>query len=157
MLLQVDAEMEPLQEALRQELAAGSDTRCGCGDMVRTRGARKALAISVVVGGLQRLAGLSAVIAYTSTTLPKEQAYLGSLLIGAVLFLASFGPLFLMDRLGRRPLLLLSSIVVAVTMTSNGLFYHFKSGAYRKGSDIRKSRYVGNFGEGLMEVLFFFF
>lgn len=36
-----------------------------------------------------------------------------------------------MDRLGRRPLLFLSSIVVALTMTSNGLFYHFKSGQYQ--------------------------
>lgn len=74
---------------------------------------------------LQRLSGLSAVIAYTSTTLPENLANFGPAIIGAVLFVASFAPLLLMDRLGRRPLLILSSIVVAASMTSNGLYFHF--------------------------------
>lgn len=93
--------------------------------MVRTRGARRALAVAVVVGALQRLAGLSAVIAYTSTTLPADLRALGPVLVSSVLLLASFGPLLLMDRLGRRPLLIASSAVVAASMASNGLYYHF--------------------------------
>ncbi|KAJ1525744.1 hypothetical protein ONE63_008952 [Megalurothrips usitatus] len=121
----VAAELVPLEEALSADLALGSDTQLGCGNMLRTRGARRALFISVVVGALQRLSGLSAVIAYTSSTLPKDMAELGPMLIGAVLFLASFGPLVLMDRLGRRPLLILSSIVVAASMASNGFYFQF--------------------------------
>lgn len=118
-------ELVPLEEALRADLALGSDTQCGCWGMVATTGARKALAIAVVIGALQRLSGLSAIIAYTSTTLPKNLETLGPVLIGAVLFLASFGPLVLMDRLGRRPLLIMSSIVVAASMVSNGIYYQF--------------------------------
>ncbi|XP_052123000.1 facilitated trehalose transporter Tret1-2 homolog isoform X1 [Frankliniella occidentalis] len=121
----VAGELVPLEESMRADLALGSDLQCGCVGMVRTGGARKALLIAVVVGALQRLSGLSAVIAYTSTTLPENLANFGPAIIGAVLFVASFAPLLLMDRLGRRPLLILSSIVVAASMTSNGLYFHF--------------------------------
>lgn len=121
-------ELVPLEEALRADLALGSDTQCGCWSMVATKGARKAMVIAVVIGALQRLSGLSAIIAYTSTTLPKSLQTLGPVLIGAVLFLASFGPLVLMDRLGRRPLLIMSSIVVAASMVSNGIYFQFLDG-----------------------------
>ncbi|KAK3929940.1 Facilitated trehalose transporter Tret1 [Frankliniella fusca] len=110
----VSAELAPMEEALAGELGAlgGGDLHCGCAGMVRTSGARRALLIAVVVGALQRLSGFSAVIAYTSTTLPRSLQSLGPVIIGGVLVVASLAPLVLMDRLGRRPLLILSSLVV---------------------------------------------
>lgn len=143
----VSAELVPLEEALRADLALGSDTQCGCWSMVGTRGARKALAIAVAIGALQRLSGLSAIIAYTSTTLPKKLETLGPVLIGAVLFVASFGPLVLMDRLGRRPLLIMSSVVVAASMASNGVYYQFLDGDAGGGNATSTDAGLGGEGE----------
>ncbi|CAH7687666.1 general substrate transporter [Phakopsora pachyrhizi] len=66
----------------------------------------------------QQLSGINAVLYYSTSimksVLPTQAIYI-SLFITAINLLMTFPPLFLIDRLGRRPLLLISSTMMALS------------------------------------------
>jgi MFS family permease len=74
---------------------------------------RRSLVIAVVLAAVQQLSGINAVLAYVPTVMEKaglsaSNSILASVLVGIVNVAATVVALPLVDRLGRRPLLLLS-------------------------------------------------
>ncbi|MBI4873097.1 MAG: sugar porter family MFS transporter [Acidobacteria bacterium] len=90
-------------------------------------GMRRALGIGVALAILQQITGINTVLFYGSIIFRErvgghtESAAIGAnVFIGAVNFLATIVALWLIDRTGRRPLLMLSSGVMAVCQLALG-------------------------------------
>jgi len=126
-----DVSSELAELASEARVSAGTGyCECGVAEMFATKAVRKALCLSTILGALQRMAGLSAIVAYTSGTLPPSFSALSAdqyvMLMGGILLCGSVAPLFLMDRLGRRPLLFLSCTAIFWAMLLSGAYYHIR-------------------------------
>lgn len=90
-------------------------------------GFRRALAVAVALAVLQQITGINTVLFYGSLIFREkvgghsETAAIGAnVIIGLVNFLATIVALSVIDKLGRRPLLMLSSAVMAVCQFALG-------------------------------------
>jgi hypothetical protein len=88
--------------------------------------------ISLVLIIAQQLSGVNAVLFYTQEIFEAAGANgmspeISSIIIGLVIFLSSFGTLFLSDRLGRRLLILISLLGVFFTHLAFGIFFYLQS------------------------------
>ncbi|KAF6202771.1 hypothetical protein GE061_003173 [Apolygus lucorum] len=97
-------------------------------DLIKTPGNRKGLLIVEVLALVQRMSGISALMAYTSTTLPDRNIGILTvndcvLVMGGIWVLSVFIATFLVDKLGRKPLLLISSLGCALSMFTAGLWF----------------------------------
>lgn len=128
----VAAELGEMTRALelqqqQQAKQGGASVR----DIVSSRGPRKALIIVVSLQVLKELSGNSAVVAYAASTLqkgtgsPYSDEYV--IAMGVVMFLATMACTQLVDRAGRRPLLLLSCAMSAAALSTAGLFFFLKN------------------------------
>lgn len=97
-------------------------------DLLSTAGNRRATLIVMVISAFQRLCGISPLLAYSSTTLPPHDGFLGPaeciIVFGCVLTAANFLATPLVDRLGRRPLLLFSGAGCGVVTGISAVFYY---------------------------------
>ncbi|CAK7243255.1 MAG: hypothetical protein STHCBS139747_004771 [Sporothrix thermara] len=91
---------------------------------------RKRLLIACGLQSMQQLGGCNAIIYYSSTLFSQSvgfDAHMSALMSGFLqtwFFVASFIPWFLIDRIGRRPLLLsMISVMAAVMIVQTGLIY----------------------------------
>lgn len=92
---------------------------------------RRRFLISCGIQAFQQLGGINAIIYFSSTLFQNSigmSPHLSALMSGFLqtwLFIASFIPWFLLDRVGRRPLLLSMIAVMAAVMTvQTGLIYN---------------------------------
>ncbi|KAH9427130.1 hypothetical protein MCOR02_012456, partial [Pyricularia oryzae] len=95
---------------------------------------RRRLLIACAIQSFQQLGGINAVIYYASTLFQHSigfDAHMSSLMSGFLqtwFFLASFIPWFLIDRVGRRPLLLsMISVMAAVMAIQAALIYQVQN------------------------------
>lgn len=96
--------------------------------MIHSKGTRKAFIIVEVLSLFQRLSGVSAVVGYASMTLPEMS--IGAIttmdmigFIATIWFSSALIHPFLIDRFGRKPLLVISSIGVAVSMLFASIYW----------------------------------
>lgn len=98
-------------------------------DLVKTVGNRKALLIVMVLSSFQRLSGVSPLLAYTTVTLPATgggvQRDLYMIIFGVTMVIGNFLGTPLIDKLGRKPLLLASCLGCAVVTGISGVFYYW--------------------------------
>lgn len=100
-------------------------------DLVATSGNRKALLIISMLAFFQRSSGISPTLAYSTIVMPEtgggltRKTYM--IIFSALLILANFLALPLVDRMGRKPLLLISSISTAVCTLVTGVYYQLDS------------------------------
>ncbi|CAB0004164.1 unnamed protein product, partial [Nesidiocoris tenuis] len=94
----------------------------------KSRGNRKAVIIVEVLGICQRMAGISAVIAFTAITLPDQN--IGMLtpdgcvaIIFGVGMLSMIGVIYYVDRFGRVPLLIISCTGCCISMLTACVWY----------------------------------
>ncbi|KAK6436736.1 hypothetical protein LTR95_007070 [Oleoguttula sp. CCFEE 5521] len=113
--------------ALETAAGAGSWTDLFRSDVVHTR---RRFLIACGIQIFQQLGGINALIYYANTLFQSSlgfDANLSGLMAGFLntwFFLASFIPWFLIDRIGRRPLLLsMISVMAAVMVVQCGLIY----------------------------------
>jgi MFS family permease len=95
--------------------------------------ARPALVIAVVLAGLQQLSGINAVIPYASTIMQRtglgaSNSILASVGIGVANAIATGFAVRLVDRRGRRPLLLASAAGAGVSLALLGLTFEVSLG-----------------------------
>ncbi|XP_066909600.1 facilitated trehalose transporter Tret1 [Halyomorpha halys] len=121
---EVKEELETLENVVTEEMRNKKRLK----DLVETKGNRKALLVVEALAIFQRMSGISALMAYTSTTLPKAGA--GSLspndcviVMGLVWVVSVFVATVLVDSLGRKPLLLTSSIGCCMALFAAGLWF----------------------------------
>lgn len=100
-------------------------------DIFKTRGTTKALIISVMLVVFQQLCGINIVLFYaqdifstSGTTLSEE---IPPMIIGGVQFASSFVTPILVDRLGRKILLLISAAGMCVSETALGIYMFLDS------------------------------
>ncbi|KAG5311729.1 TRET1 protein, partial [Acromyrmex insinuator] len=122
-----EAQREAEQAALRKSTIF---------DLVRTPAARKALLASL--GGMffQQLSGINAVIFYTVTifqasgsSMPPDVA---SIIVAIVQMITTVVAAMIVDRAGRKPLLIFSSSVMLISLVALGLYFNTKM----TGSDV---------------------
>jgi hypothetical protein len=99
--------------------------------------------IACAIQIFQQLGGINAIIYYSGTLFEKSlgfSAHMSSLMSGFLqtwFFVASFIPWFLIDRIGRRPLLLsMVSVMAAVMVVQTALIYQVQNStamAYQSG------------------------
>ncbi|XP_014257428.1 facilitated trehalose transporter Tret1-like [Cimex lectularius] len=120
----VDEELCRIQNAVEQQMCTKGTIK----DLFATRGNRKAVIIVGVLSILQRCSGIGAMIAYTSVTLPKDA--LGPIgqnecviILGVVWVVSTFISSLIVDKVGRKSLLIISSIGCGLATFLVGLWF----------------------------------
>jgi sugar porter (SP) family MFS transporter len=127
-----ETEAERLVHDLRS--AAEPQERGGLRTLLRSRAA-PALLIGVTLAAVQQFSGINAVIAYAPsimerTGLSASNAILYSIAIGVANVAATLAALRLVDRRGRRPLLLASTAGTFVSLALLGVTFEVSLGAW---------------------------
>jgi SP family facilitated glucose transporter-like MFS transporter 8 len=125
-------ELQELEEDIRESTQEQASIR----DLVSSSGTRKALVISLGLMLFQQLSGVNAVIFYSvdifdaagSTLDPKVAA----IIVGVVQVVVTYAASAMVDRAGRRVLLLLSASIMALCLAILGLYFFLKN----KGDDV---------------------
>ncbi len=86
------------------------------------------IAIAVLVMMFQQLSGINAIIYYApkvfmSAGLPVENALFATVLVGVVNLLSTILGLLLLDKLGRRPLIIFGSILMAIALITAAFIF----------------------------------
>ncbi|GAA4191683.1 sugar porter family MFS transporter [Gryllotalpicola kribbensis] len=120
--VEADTETNEISLSLRQEKAVRFR------DLFASRGVRRGIVIGVVVAATNQLAGVNAILYYAPTMLKQagfgdSSAILSSVGIGGAFLLFTLIGLLLVDVLGRRPLLIGGTIIVAVALSAIGALY----------------------------------
>ncbi|BES98434.1 facilitated trehalose transporter Tret1-like [Nesidiocoris tenuis] len=108
---------QKVKEELKSIMAAVDEEKSQKGswrDLFGTREGRKAFIIVQIVGMVEMMSGLTTILVYCSQTFAKTSGDASladdiTLAMGGILFLVNVLELFLVERYGRRPLLLISS------------------------------------------------
>lgn len=118
--------------AVEKAIGVGSWKDLLKNDKVQTQ---RRLLIACAIQIFQQLGGINAIIYYSGTLFEKSigfSAHMSSLMSGFLqtwFFIASFIPWFLIDRIGRRPLLLsMISVMAAVMIVQSALIYQVEKG-----------------------------
>ncbi|KAF4334422.1 sugar transporter STL1 [Fusarium beomiforme] len=132
-----DPDVQVLHSVITQTVAY--ETSIGSGswkDLLKEDSikSRRRLLLACGIQGFQQLGGINAIIYYSSTLFEKSvgfSAHMSALMSGFLqtwFFVASFIPWVLIDRIGRRPLLLSMISVMAATMAVQaGLIYQVQN------------------------------
>ncbi|KAK0181950.1 hypothetical protein PV327_000127 [Microctonus hyperodae] len=125
-------------------------------ELIRTRGNRRALIILLGLKATQQFSGHMAVVAYTQeifshsgSTLPPAQAVV---ILGVFQLVAGFMAAGLVDRLGRRILMLVSGLSSAVALVAVGVFFYLKYYLHADVSSITWLPIVALIAYDVMEV-----
>jgi SP family arabinose:H+ symporter-like MFS transporter len=105
-------EIQAIEEALRQEEGRWSE--------LLTSGYRRALTIGVLLAILCQLSGINAIIYYApsifqSVGFGTDAAFTQTVIVGAVNLAFTLAAIWLIDRLGRRPLLIVGTVLQVIS------------------------------------------
>ncbi|RLU24896.1 hypothetical protein DMN91_002987 [Ooceraea biroi] len=123
-------------EEMQREAEQAASRKSSVFDLIRTPAARKALLASL--GGMlfQQLSGINAVIFYTVTIFEASgssiPANIASIIVALVQVVMSAVAALIVDRAGRKPLLMFSSGVMSVSLIALGLYFNLQA----KGNDV---------------------
>nr|BAQ02373.1 sugar transporter [Nilaparvata lugens] len=121
----VKEEMDAAEALVKKEMESKTDWM----ELLRTKGNRRSSLAVFTLAALQRLGGISSLLAYSSTTLPEEGGgFIGGpeqcvIYFGIFLTVGNFLSMSLLDILGRKPLLLVSNVIMAFVLYASGIFY----------------------------------
>jgi len=123
----VESEMKEIQEALQEEEGRWSE--------LFTTGYSRALVIGTALAVFSQLSGINAIIYFApeifrTAGATRDSAFMQTVVIGVVNFLFTFVALWFIDRAGRKPLLIIGTLVQALSLTLVGIMFEFSiSGA----------------------------
>ena len=122
----IGAEMK----AMRDQVEHGSGTKATAMDLFSHEN-RWPFAMAMMVMLLQQLSGINAVIFYTTDIFEDAgssiESDLATIIVGLVQMVSTFAAVVLVDRLGRKVLLLLSDAVMAVCLLALGVYFYMES------------------------------
>ena len=103
-------------------------------DLFKRKGLRKGIIVILGTIILQQFAGINAVLAYMQTIFDAAgnglAPEISTIIIGVIQTLATVATGFLVERLGRRLLLLASALGSSVSLIALGLFFHLKTNGF---------------------------
>ncbi|XP_022174205.1 facilitated trehalose transporter Tret1-like [Myzus persicae] len=119
----VAAELRLMEANVRKDMEHGSSL----GELFTNRNNFRALAVVVVACAGQRAGGISSLTAYSALILPEPSPILGKfefiIAFAVVLVVVNFVGLALVDRVGRKPLLIASEAGLGVITFVFGVYY----------------------------------
>lgn len=123
----INLELYNMKQDVEKEMKLSDDFM----DIISTPANRRSLLIVQIVAVADVISGMSAVLPYASTTFARTEG--GSLspispdectlLLGVLVFLSTFPTAFLVDKTGRRPLLLVSCFGSGIAQLISGTFF----------------------------------
>lgn len=123
---QVEKELLEITRNVEESFA----NKATIGDLFRTRGVCKALFVSIGLVFFQQVFGINVVLSYmqtifaaTGSSIPDD---LSTIIMGIVQVCAVVMAALLIDRLGRRLLLLVSAVGSGLAQTSMGVYFYLK-------------------------------
>lgn len=126
-------EYDPSEEikAIEEQIAKEAQGSGFC-ETMKSKASKKATLICFVLMFYQQLSGINAVVFYTKEIFIESGSELPPhwcvVIIGVIQIFASFIPIWLMDKLGRKILLMTSCALMGVSSFSLGLFFTLKDG-----------------------------
>ncbi|XP_075986382.1 facilitated trehalose transporter Tret1-like [Anticarsia gemmatalis] len=131
------SEAQANEEIKEYELANNNTNTVSNKEIFKNRLFLKSLFLVVIIGlGLQ-LVGFNAVSFYLQTILESTQTSVksetASVIIGMIQLTASFGTTFMTDRFGRKPILCVTCVGMALGMLGLGIFFKLKEGGQVSG------------------------
>lgn len=114
-------EAQQIEQSLRQEEGRLTE--------LFTTGFRRALVIGIVLAGLSQASGIFALLSFLpgifkAAGADTADAFLQTVLVGVILAIFTLAALCLVDRAGRKALLLLGTFVQCVSFAAVGCLYH---------------------------------
>lgn len=123
---QLETDMEQMQKIVVRDL----NDRGRFWDLFGTPGNRRAVIISIGLQLVLQFSGIAAVESYTQEILEEGDAGLPAsisvILLSVLQLIAGLGAVILVDKLGRRPLLIGTSFLAGIALTITGAFYFVK-------------------------------
>ncbi|XP_044003132.1 facilitated trehalose transporter Tret1-like isoform X3 [Aphidius gifuensis] len=99
-------------------------------DLFDTSGNRKAVVISFGLQVILQFSGIAAIESYTQEMIDHSDANVSSgiavIILSVLQLIAGFGAAAFVDKIGRRPLLLLTTFLAGITLLISGIFYLMK-------------------------------
>lgn len=124
---QLEEELEEMQKTVIRDLSNQGRIR----DLFNTPGNRRAVVISFGLQLVLQFSGIAAIESYTQEILEEANtglpASIAVILLSVLQLAAGIGAAVLVDKLGRRPLLLSTTFLGGVSLTVAGAFYLLKS------------------------------
>ncbi|KAG5894122.1 hypothetical protein JTB14_004060 [Gonioctena quinquepunctata] len=124
---QVQEELRKISDAIKSEHEGKGR---GVMDLFTDRGLRKALLVSLVLLMSQQFSGINAVIAFLEPIFEASgtsiSAYVSTNLIGFVQVVSTIFTAVIVEKLGRKVLLLVSTIGTSISMALLGLYFHLQ-------------------------------
>lgn len=124
---QLEEDMEQMQKTMIKDLS----DRGYIWDLFNTKGNRRAMLISFGLQLILQFSGLAAIESYTQEILEEGDstnlsAAIAVIILSVLQLVAGVGAAALVDKLGRRPLLLISTFLGGLSLTVAGIFYLLK-------------------------------
>ncbi|KAG5894119.1 hypothetical protein JTB14_004057 [Gonioctena quinquepunctata] len=118
-------------------IETGRQQKGGISDLFKDRGYRKGLLICTVIASLQQFAGIYAVIAFMGPIFDATgtgiSTYVATNLVGVIRVLGTIFTATVMEKFGRKTLLLISSLGSSASLFFLGLYFYLK---YNMGYDM---------------------
>ncbi|KAK9722416.1 Sugar transporter [Popillia japonica] len=131
---ELQAELKEIEQTVEESKANAASFL----DIFKSKGTIKALIISVLLCVFQQLSGINVVLFYAQTIFEASGISMSSeippIIIGAMQFISSFVSPVLVDRLGRKILLLGSAVGMAVAEIVLGVYFYLKDDGVDVGS-----------------------
>lgn len=126
----VEDELTKMQDTIQE----AQRNKASLGDLLSSRGTVTALIVSLGLMTFQQMSGVNAVIFYSGKIFEASGSSMSpttaSIVIGVVQVLATYVSTLLIDRAGRRILLLISSSVMSVCISILGLYFYLQTQEY---------------------------
>ncbi|XP_073969045.1 facilitated trehalose transporter Tret1-like isoform X2 [Rhodnius prolixus] len=132
----IDGEIEQFQATIERVAAEKLSFR----QAFTTVAAKRGLAVGLGIMFFQQLSGINAVIFYTSQIFQSAGSKLApsvaTIIVGAVSVVATYVSTLMVDRLGRKPLLFISDLVMALSSLVLGIFFWIQTHEPEKATSI---------------------
>ncbi|CAH0555784.1 unnamed protein product [Brassicogethes aeneus] len=123
-----DYDIEEETSRIRDDLRASQSNKAGLSDLINDRATLRALIICLGLMLFQQLSGINAVLFYAGEIFEKSGSSMSpdacAILLGSVQVLATFASTILIDKAGRKILLLTSDFVMCLSLLSLGTYFY---------------------------------
>uniref|UniRef100_A0A1B6MCU6 Major facilitator superfamily (MFS) profile domain-containing protein n=1 Tax=Graphocephala atropunctata TaxID=36148 RepID=A0A1B6MCU6_9HEMI len=124
-------DVEPELAVMQMNIEIMENEKVSMLEAFSTTAAKKALVIGLGVMAFQQLSGINAVIFYTTSIFSDAGASLNpsvqTIIVGVVAVVVTYISTLIVDKMGRRPLLLMSDFFMAVCTFFLGLYFFLKT------------------------------